>query len=77
MDRGQVFLVWRASALSAERNLSGTIVLCVNQEAGTLSTRRVKVAVFDPDANIARQNRALIYMGARMIAGTRLARESK
>jgi hypothetical protein len=31
--------------------------------------------MFDPDANIPRPNRALIYMGACVIAGLRLARE--
>lgn len=33
--------------------------------------------MFDPDAHIPRPNRALIYMGACMIAGIRLARESQ
>jgi hypothetical protein len=31
--------------------------------------------MFDPDANIPRPNRALIYFGACIIAGLRLARE--
>ena len=31
--------------------------------------------VFDPDANIPRPNRTIIYLGACMIAGVRLARE--
>jgi hypothetical protein len=31
--------------------------------------------VFDPDANIPRPNRSLIYLGACIIAGLRLARE--
>jgi hypothetical protein len=31
--------------------------------------------VFDPDTHLPRPNRALIYMGACMIAGIRLARE--
>ena len=31
--------------------------------------------MFDPTANIPRPNRAMIYMGACMIAGIRLARE--
>ena len=33
--------------------------------------------VFDPDANIPRPNRSLIYFGACIIAGVRLARESQ
>ena len=33
--------------------------------------------MFDPDAHIPRPNRALIYMGACMIAGIRLAREKQ
>ncbi len=33
--------------------------------------------MFDPDAHIPRPNRALIYLGACMIAGIRLARESQ
>ena len=33
--------------------------------------------MFDPDANVPRPNRALIYMGACMIAGIRLAREKQ
>lgn len=35
------------------------------------------VSVFDPDAAIPRPNRALIYMGACIIAGLRLAREKR
>ena len=31
--------------------------------------------MFDPDAGMPRQNRALIYLGACVIAGLRLARE--
>jgi hypothetical protein len=31
--------------------------------------------MFDPDANLPRPNRALIYFGACIIAGLRLARE--
>ena len=34
-------------------------------------------AMFDPDAHIPRPNRTLIYMGACMIAGIRLAREKQ
>jgi hypothetical protein len=37
----------------------------------------LEAAVFDPNANIPRPNRALIYMGACMIAGIRLAREKQ
>ena len=33
--------------------------------------------MFDPDANIPRPNRSLIYFGACIIAGLRLARESQ
>jgi hypothetical protein len=33
--------------------------------------------MFDPNAHIPRPNRTLIYMGACMIAGIRLAREKK
>ena len=33
--------------------------------------------MFDPDANIPRPNRTLIYMGACLIAGMRLAREKQ
>ena len=33
--------------------------------------------MFDPDAHIPRPNRALIYWGARVIAGIRLAREAQ
>ena len=33
--------------------------------------------MFDPDANIPRPNKALIYMGACLIAGMRLAREKQ
>jgi len=33
--------------------------------------------VFDPDAHMPRPNRAMIYMGACMIAGIRLAREKQ
>lgn len=33
--------------------------------------------MFDPDAHIPRPNRALIYWGACMIAGIRLAREKQ
>jgi len=33
--------------------------------------------MFDPDAHMPRPNRALIYMGACMIAGIRLAREKQ
>jgi len=33
--------------------------------------------MFDPDAHIPRPNRSLIYMGACMIAGIRLAREKQ
>jgi hypothetical protein len=33
--------------------------------------------MFDPDANLPRPNRALIYLGACMIAGIRLAREKQ
>ena len=33
--------------------------------------------VFDPDAGIPRPNRTLIYLGACMIAGVRLAREKQ
>ena len=33
--------------------------------------------MFDPDANMPRPNRALIYLGACMIAGIRLAREKQ
>ncbi len=31
--------------------------------------------MYDPDANIPRPNRTIIYLGACMIAGVRLARE--
>lgn len=33
--------------------------------------------MFDPDAHLPKPNRALIYMGACMIAGIRLAREKQ
>ena len=33
--------------------------------------------MFDPDANIPRPNRSLIYFGACIIAGLRLAREKQ
>jgi hypothetical protein len=33
--------------------------------------------MFDPDASIPRPNRSLIYIGACMIAGIRLARQSQ
>ena len=33
------------------------------------------VFMFDPDANLPRSNRSLIYFGACIIAGLRLARE--
>jgi len=33
--------------------------------------------VFDPDAHIPKPNRTLIYLGACMIAGIRLAREKQ
>jgi hypothetical protein len=33
--------------------------------------------VFDPDAHLPRPNRSLIYIGACMIAGIRLAREKQ
>ena len=33
--------------------------------------------MFDPDAHIPRPNRTLIYLGACMIAGIRLAREKQ
>jgi hypothetical protein len=33
--------------------------------------------VFDPDAHIPRINRGMIYLGACLIAGIRLARESQ
>jgi hypothetical protein len=33
--------------------------------------------MFDPDADIPRPNRTLIYLGACMIAGIRLAREKQ
>jgi hypothetical protein len=33
--------------------------------------------VFDPDAGMPQQNRALIYLGACVIAGLRLAREKQ
>jgi hypothetical protein len=33
--------------------------------------------MFDPDAHIPRPNRSLIYMGACIIAGLRLAREKQ
>ena len=33
------------------------------------------VGMFDPDSHIPRPNRSLIYLGACMIAGIRLARE--
>jgi hypothetical protein len=33
--------------------------------------------VFDPDAHLPKPNRALIYLGACMIAGIRLAREKQ
>lgn len=33
--------------------------------------------MFNPDAHISRPNRALIYLGACMIAGIRLAREKQ
>jgi hypothetical protein len=33
--------------------------------------------MFDPNAHVPRPNRALIYMGACMIAGIRLAREKQ
>ena len=33
--------------------------------------------MFDPDAHIPKPNRSLIYMGACMIAGIRLAREKQ
>jgi hypothetical protein len=33
--------------------------------------------MFDPDAHIPRPNRALIYLGACVIAGLRLAREKQ
>jgi len=33
--------------------------------------------MFNPDAHLPRPNRALIYMGACMIAGIRLAREKQ
>ena len=35
------------------------------------------ILVFNPDANISRPNRSLIYVGACVIAGIRLARESQ
>jgi hypothetical protein len=34
-------------------------------------------AVFDPDAHLPRLNRTLVYLGACVIAGLRLARESQ
>jgi hypothetical protein len=33
--------------------------------------------VFDPDANMPRVNRGMIYLGACLIAGVRLAREKQ
>jgi hypothetical protein len=33
--------------------------------------------VFDPDAGMPRQNRSLVYLGACIIAGLRLAREKQ
>lgn len=36
---------------------------------------RYPEAVFDPDAHVPRPNRSLIYFGACLIAGMRLARE--
>jgi hypothetical protein len=35
------------------------------------------VSMFDPDAHIPRPNRSLIYLGACLIAGIRLAREKQ
>lgn len=35
------------------------------------------VLMFDPDANLPRPNRSLIYLGACIIAGLRLARASQ
>ena len=36
-----------------------------------------QIAIFDPNAHMPRPNRTLIYMGACMIAGIRLAREKQ
>jgi hypothetical protein len=38
---------------------------------------RYTEAVFDPDANLPKPNRSLIYFGACLIAGMRLAREKQ
>jgi hypothetical protein len=35
------------------------------------------VSVFDPDAHLPRINRAMVYLGACLIAGIRLARQSQ
>jgi hypothetical protein len=44
--------------------VSGQSVLSASQETSALCTERGKVAVFDPDANMPRVNRGMVYLGA-------------
>jgi hypothetical protein len=52
---------------------SGIVVIL--EPDGILARHRSEM--FDPDAGMPRQNRALIYLGACVIAGLRLAREKQ
>jgi hypothetical protein len=75
MDCHKMSTVRGAPDLSADRSVSGASVVCAYEKACALG--RAEIAMFDPDAHIPRPNRALIYMGACMIAGIRLAREKQ
>jgi len=51
---------------------SSSKIICTASNSPSV---RYTEAVFDPDAHVPRPNRSLIYFGACLIAGMRLARE--
>jgi len=75
VDRDQVSSVRGTPALPAHGGLSGARVLSGAHEASALGAGRVEVAVFDSDASMPRIHRGMVYLGACLIAGIRLARE--
>jgi len=77
VDHCGVSYVWRTPALPALGGFSGPCGVSGAQETGALCPRRREVAMFDPDAGMPRINRGMVYLGACLIAGIRLAREKQ
>jgi hypothetical protein len=77
LDCCEVSTLRRAPALPPDGDFSGQGVFSVIQKTGAFRAWRDTIAMFDPNANMPRINRNMVYLGACLIAGIRLAREKQ